>query len=56
MGNTIVQGAISIEHKFLTVTEWKNTGNKMIQAWFWNPTDFVKTIEDERYYHHRIRD
>lgn len=47
MGNTIVQGAFSTEHKFLTVTEWKSSGNKMIQAWYWNPTEFVKTIEDE---------
>ena len=44
MGNYKVEGEIKSDHKFLTVTEFLHTGNKLIQGWYWNPAEFVQNL------------
>ena len=47
MGQTKVQGVITADHKWITVTDFKFSDVTLIQAWYWNPTEFMKFIEDE---------
>ena len=47
MGKTIVQGAITSEHKWLTVMNFEASEVTLIQAWYWNPEQTVKFVEGD---------
>lgn len=46
MGNYITPDAISAKHKWLTIANFEHSDVILIQAWYWNPKDFLKHLTE----------